>query len=194
MKLKKEIWKDILGFEGIYMISSFGNVKSMDRQIRQVRADGSVRITHYKGRILKQITNRLGYLMIMLSNGNKKNCSVHRLVALAFIPNPENKSDVNHKNGVKTNNKMDNLEWATHSENMKHAHNTGLIINTKPISQFTNDGKWIRDWSSISEAHRENGFDMSAISNCINSKTKTLCGSTRTSYGFIWKFKEITNA
>ena len=197
MKPKKEIWKDITGFEGLYIISSHGNIKSLGRQIRQVRSDGSVRVRHYKGRILKPVTNRLGYLMIMLRNEKQKNCSVHRLVALTFLPNPDNKPEVNHKDGIKSNCRIDNLEWTTHSENMKHAYDSGLITKKhilKEISQFTSDGKWIRDWASISDAHREKGFDMSAISNCINSKTKTLCGKTRTSYGFIWKFKEITNA
>jgi hypothetical protein len=198
MNLEKEIWKDILGFERIYMVSSFGNVKSMDRKIEQIRADGSVRVRDFKGRIMKPVTNKLGYLMIMLTNGKKKNCSVHRLVAMAFIPKPDFKKEVNHKNGIKADNRINNLEWVTHSENMKHAHNTGLVINpgglSKPISQFTNDGQWIRDWESIAQVHREKGFDMSAISNCINSKTKTQYGSIRTSYGFIWKHKKITNA
>lgn len=197
MKPKKEIWKDIKGFKGLYMISSHGNVKSVGREVRQVRSDGSVRVRYNHGKILKPVTNKLGYLMIMLRGEKQKNCSVHRLVALTFISNPDNKPEVNHKDGVKANCRMDNLEWTTHSENIRHAYNSGLISKnrqTKAISQFTFDGKWIRDWASISEVNKEKGFDMSAISNCINSKTKTLCGSTRTSYGFIWRLKDTTNA
>jgi hypothetical protein len=174
-----EVWKDIEGYK-IYEVSSFGNVRNKNT-----------------GRILKAC-NKSGYFSVGLSNIKTKSFEVHRLVAKAFIPNLENKPEVNHKDGDKLNNNYWNLEWATHSENMTHARNTGLITteytSSKPISQFTIDGQWIKDWASITEVHRENGFDISAISNCINSKTKTLCGKTRTSYGFIWKFKQANNA
>ncbi len=111
--LQGEIWKWISGYEDLYQISNFGRVKS------------------FKGispRILRPFINKKGYLTIALrGNNNKtKNYYVHVLVAKAFIPNPENKNEVNHLDGVKFNCYVDNLVWSTHSENMKHSYSEGL--------------------------------------------------------------------
>ena len=103
----EEIWKDIEGYEGYYQVSNLGRIKSLKRP-----------------RIMKSHLNEAtGYIGQNLSNGQiKKYCLVHRLVAKAFIPNPENKNQINHKNGDKTDNNVTNLEWATQSENMKHSY------------------------------------------------------------------------
>lgn len=111
----EEIWKDIPGYEGLYQISNKQMVKSLSRK----EFGGRNRIRGE--RILKPRTDRGGYLHVALSkNGETKNLSIHRLVAIAFIPNPDNKLCVNHIDGVKKNNSIDNLEWCTHSENTKH--------------------------------------------------------------------------
>lgn len=120
----QEIWKDVVGFEGLYKVSNFGNVMGMGKSwvcgmYNKIR-------TKPKS-ILPKSTNTSGYHQIWLSkNKNGKNYRVHRLVAEAFLENPENKKDINHKNGNKTDNGLDNLEWCTRSENVLHAFKNDL--------------------------------------------------------------------
>jgi hypothetical protein len=127
-KFKNEIWKDIIEYEGLYQISNYGRVKSLQRIIYKV--DG--RIQTFKERILKPATDKNGYQQIGLhKNCKQKTIQIHREVAIAFIPNPENKPEVNHCDGIKNNNNDWNLEWNTSSENNQHAYNTGLKIGNK---------------------------------------------------------------
>tara|TARA_R110002020_G_C16256725_1_gene770182 strand:+ start:371 stop:877 length:507 start_codon:yes stop_codon:yes gene_type:complete len=110
-----ETWKDVKGYEGSYKVSSLGSIKSVIRF--KVRTE----------RILKQHILKGGYKYVELClKGVRKKYLVHRLEAIAFIDNPENKPQVNHKNGIKTDNKLGNLEWNTRSENQKHAIKEGL--------------------------------------------------------------------
>lgn len=108
----EEIWKDIKGYEGYYQVSNLGNVRSLDRKI------GS-RIL--KGRGVKAVTDKDGYLMAHLSrNGKATYFRIHRLVAISFIQNKENLKEINHKDENKTNNRVDNLEWCTTRYNINH--------------------------------------------------------------------------
>ena len=119
-----EIFKDISGYEGIYQVSNQGKVKSLERKVRH--SEGGWK--NWKERIIKPYKGNHGYLMLGLSNdGHRKAFTIHRLVALAFISNPDNKAEVNHKDGDKTNNLLENLEWNTPSENTKHAHLNGFV-------------------------------------------------------------------
>lgn len=128
MKEINEIWKDIEGYEGIYMISSKGRVKSLK---------------FGKEKILKNLKNTCGYLFVSLcKNGKFKNYLIHRLVASAFIDNPNNLSQINHKDEDKTNNRIDNLEWCDSSYNINFGTRTEKI--QKPVLQFTKQGEFVK--------------------------------------------------
>jgi len=119
-----EVWKDVVGFEKQYQVSSFGNVRSKDRT-RLAKA-GS--IAPLKGRIRKCKVSKTGYITTSFcKDAAKTHPSVHRLVAIAFIPNLENKETVNHIDGIKVNNNVYNLEWSTHTEQMNHAVKNDLL-------------------------------------------------------------------
>lgn len=112
-----EIWKEIEGFNGDYLISNLGRVKSLKNN---------------KESILKPFKSGGGYYKVALSkNKMSKTLYIHRLVAKAFIQNPENKPEINHIDGCKTNNQVTNLEWITHKQNIQHAYNAGLMENTR---------------------------------------------------------------
>ena len=113
-----EIWKDVKGYEGLYQVSNTGKVKSL----------------HYgKEKLLADRFDKKGYLSVRLfKNGKSKTFKVHRLVAQTYIVNPYNKGQVNHINGVKTDNRIENLEWCTNYENCVHAHSNGLVAKPNP--------------------------------------------------------------
>lgn len=130
----EEIWKDIPEWEGFYQASTFGRVRSVDRVLMTQNSHGFLSPREHKGKIISPNTNNRGYLYLCLCKDNNHHwfAKVHRLIAITFLPNPNHLSDVNHKDGDKLNNKVDNLEWCSHSENQKHALRTGL--NIKPYA------------------------------------------------------------
>lgn len=123
----QEVWKDVSGYEGLYQVSTLGRVKTLGC----VREYSDGRVYNYPEKILKQSNSR-GYTTVHFYRDGKRSHgqSVHRLVVDAFLPNPENKVTVNHINGIKSDNRLENLEWATYKENNNHAYSVGLHKGT----------------------------------------------------------------
>lgn len=160
-----EIWKDIEGYEGLYQISSLGRVKSLYNSKEIIR----------KTRI-----NKFGYPYLNLSkNGKKKTFTVHRLVALAFLPNPDNLSQVNHIDEDKTNNRVENLEWcsAKYNANFGTRNMRGSFKRYKKIICIETGKIYL----SLSEASKQTGFSQSALSSACTGRYKT-------SFGFHWRY------
>lgn len=163
-----EAWKPVVGHETTYEVSSFGRVRS-------------------RRGILKQRLDRRGYPVVTLCWGRRRHMSVHRLVAEAFIPNPENKRTVNHKDSIKTNNIPDNLEWNTYSENLKHSYQHGGRTSNLPeptrraVIGVDKDGNgmYLR---SCFEAHKF-GWQNSNINRCALGGRRH-----KTAYGYTWEF------
>lgn len=173
----KKVWKDIPDYGGLYQVSNLSEVKSFKRN---------------KELILKREVNKQGYLKVELyKNGKKKPFFVHRLVAQAFIPNLNNLPQVNHKDGNKQNNNIENLEWVNNSQNQKHAYDNGLRKkycgknnwNAISVLQFDIKGVLIKEWGSIKDASRGLKINDSDISYCCKHKRKT-------AGGFKWEYKK----
>ena len=174
--MTEEVWRDVKGYEGLYQVSNMGRVKSLERKDRFGRV--------IKERILEPAVTHNGYLRVGLHvDGKRKMLRVHRLVCEAFHENPDNKSEVNHVNENKTDNRACNLEWSTRTENCNHGSRNERVAKalSKPIGQFSLDGKLIKVWQSACEAERQTGFDQGYVGAVARGKHKQ-------AYGFIWKY------
>ena len=148
----KEIWKDIVGYEGLYQVSNLGKVKSLDRVCHNPRYGKQKR----RGNIMRPSPNNYGYLQVRLSKlGKSKTHKVHRLVALAFLTENRLKKEVNHKDGNKENNCFSNLEWVNRSENVKHAFDIG--IKPKPRGE-KNGGSRLTESQVLKIRNEYDGF------------------------------------
>ena len=115
-----EVWRDVKGYIGFYQVSNLGRVRSLGRTINYVSRHGTIASRYYDGKIINPTDNGHGYKIVGLRNGDsRRNYYVHRLVADAFIPNPFNLPEVNHKDANRANNRLDNLEWITKIENVR---------------------------------------------------------------------------
>ena len=179
-----EIWKDIAGYEGFYQVSNLGRIRSLDRE---VRCSNSIRF--YCGRVLSCGMDNHGYMRVILARAGKHKCrQVHRLVAEAFILNPDNLPEVNHKDENPTNNCADNLEWCSKIYNLEYGTGRARSMQAqhrKPVQQFDLCGNLVAEFESVSNAARFIGKpkDAAAITKCC-------VGKHRTAYGYIWRYKE----
>lgn len=184
-----EKWADVVDYEGIYMISNYGRLKHLSYSIYGLNAD---RID-VETKIRKPNLMNKGYYCYELWKNNKRKVYLlHRLLAIAFIPNPNNLPQINHKDGDKRNNNISNLEWCTAKENTVHAFRVlGRVspqkgrcgkdcCHSKPVCALNKNGEVIMVFESMQEAYRQTGIMESGISSCINGKQKT-------AGGFLWK-------
>ncbi len=185
-----EIWKDIPGYEGFYEVSTFGNVRSKDRVTLNDRKipRNTQWYRFFPGKIITPELTHGGYLRIKLTKlGNRKKFFVHRLVAMAFIENPLNLPFINHKDEVKTNNNVHNLEWCDHDYNIHYG--TLQIRKTnahkKEVIQYDEFGGFVKEWKSATDAANELDFNQSKISQACRNKNKYK--------NFIWRFKYEEN-
>ena len=180
--MEKEIWKDIEGYEDDYMISSYGRVRSVDRM--KTLSNGVKRLQ--KGRILKPAKDKDGYLLCILSkNGIHTMCKVHRLVAQAFIPNPYNLPQINHKDENKANNCVDNLEWCDGKYNANYGtrNKRSAEKKLKPVLKIDKEtNEVIAEYPSLIETGKQTGFSVWNISACC-------LGIRKSTGGFKWKYK-----
>lgn len=191
----QEVWKPVKGYEGLYEVSNTGKVRSLDRT-GEVSRNGITYICPYKGAELKPVNRSHGYLGVMLygKGGHKKRgfktFSIHRLVAEAFIPNPNNLPEVNHIDEDKTNNRVENLEWISHINNTHYGtaikrriEKTKNGSRSRSIQQYTKDGKFIAEYPSLAEVERQTGYAKANICRCAQgSKQYTHA------YGYVWKY------
>lgn len=182
----EEVWLDIPEYEGLYQMSTFFNVRSLDRYVKQCKGGTQL----IKGRIIRQFIDKKGYLTVRLwKDGKSKLLLLHRIVAKIFIPNPENKPCIDHINTIRTDNRIENLRWVSAKENQNNPLTKqhiskgckGKQINrtdlSKVVYQYNFNNELIGIYPSIQEASRQLNIDASCICACLKGKTKSCCNS-----------------
>lgn len=187
--MKCEVWKDIKGYEGLYQVSTYGNIKRLDRYV-----NGRFGLRLIKERELGKYDSGNGYRKIhLVKEGIGKQFFIHRLVGIAFIPNPEMKPQINHKDFNRQNNHVDNLEWVTGKENTNHAKRAGRTVGTNgkcgsehhnavAVYQVSSRGEILNEFETMAEASKRTGAHWSKISMVCSGKRKT-------AGGYMWRAK-----
>lgn len=182
-----EIWKDIINYENSYQVSSMGRVRSLDRKTNTALRHNTSVIK--KGKVLKQNPKRDGYLTVDLClNNKKKTINIHRLVLTAFQPN-ENNLIINHKNGIKTDNRLENLEWCTHKENSQHASKLGLLNNQNSKKIMCVElNKEFKNSVEAAEWLNKTKYDYSKQTMCMARNIRAVCcGKRNKAFGYKWQ-------
>lgn len=175
MEQRKEIWKDIPNYEGLYQVSNTGRIKSIPHSIKANKCGGT-RVT--EEHIKSVTTGWHGYVWVSLcKNGKQKTHSVHRIVANAFVENKNNLPCVNHKDGNKENNTVENLEWCTVHENQIHASKNGLLSKSKKVICIETGVVY----QSSGEAERDTNI-------CARNIRSACAGKYKTAGGYKWKW------
>lgn len=189
MENNSEIWKPVVGYEGLYEVSNMGRVRSLERINK--------RGFNLSSKILKPTLNSGGYCIVgLFKNGLQRKILVHRLVAECFLYNVENKPFIDHINTIRTDNRVENIRWVTTKENQNNpltikyrkGHTEWCVKGekhhrNKPIIQYDKEGNFIKEWFSIRESSEQNNVKEQNISACCRGKIKY-------AGGFIWKYKE----
>ena len=210
VNMNEEIWMPVKGFEGIYEVSNYGRVKSLARFCKNAYGGKNKPV---RERILKTCIIK-GYenVILCIGDGSHKHGLVHRLVAQAFIPNPENKPNIDHIDCNSTNNRADNLRWCTQKENCNNAISRGRnsnakigeknpqygkrneqIANARKVACFTKGGEFVATYPSVAEAHRKTGVSAGSIMSCAArclkyDKRSGKSYESKSAGGYIWRY------
>lgn len=186
-----ETWKPINGFEGYYEASNLGKIRSLSRIVKHKNRGHK---QFKRGKQIKFFLNHKGYPQVDLRNQHKRlSTSVHRIIAKTFIENHGNKPQVNHKNGIKTDNRSVNLEWCTPGENVRHAYRMGLSSSpmkgkfgadhnrSRPVVMMTKKRDEIQRFDSLTMANKITGVNTGNIQSAC-------CGRANTAGGYLWEY------
>lgn len=180
MENKEEVWKPIMGYKGFYEVSNLGNVRSIGRMVKN-RWGGE---TYVKGKTMTQSVTAYGYKQVKLvKDGEVKSAKVHRLVAEAFISNPENLPCINHKDEVKTNNVVNNLEWCTSKYNTLYGTRVERCAKYqrenkgRPVDMYSLDGTFLQHYDYINETAKD-GYNPASVLSCCKGKSISTKGVT----------------
>lgn len=182
--MKNEVWKDVPNYEGIYKASNFGRIKMVKRTL----TDSLGKKINKKEHILKPRTGNRYYMIALYKNGKREDLLLHRLIAQTFIPNPENKPFVNHKDENCFNNCSDNLMWCTQKENMNWGTiNERMSKNSKSkrkVNQYDMDGNFIKQWDCMTDFYKSKGLKLkTGIIECCK-------GRRQSHMGYKWKYAD----
>ena len=176
----REEWREVAGYEGLYEVSNLGNIRALDRTVKGNSKRGTQNIS---GHAKKKSIAKTGYEVVLLhKDGSYKTKTIHRLVAKAFIPNPDNRPIVNHLDGNKRNNRVTNLEWCTQKRNVQHAYEIGLVSIEKPV-RCVETGKIYKSETAVSVEIYGDRRAQSFIGEACR-------GEKPTAYGYHWEFAE----
>ncbi len=184
----QEVWRSIPEYEGLFQVSNLGRVKGLARQTEYLR-NGKCHTVNISEKILSEYW-WYGFIAVSIHkpSGKRSKIQVHRAVAKSFLPNPNNYYVVTHKDGDRTNNRVDNLQWSKNSENYigftEQARQARRICCSIPVIQYGFDGKKIREFQSITEAAKSAEIQISQVSDCCKGR-RLHCG------GYQWRFKKV---